>query len=150
MVNELSDQINELSDQINELKNMLEKQKEDMNKQKMNFDATIMNLTKNINKSFGKINKRFAMQNNHRMELYLKIGNHFSQRFDDVESRLEKIEADMNIVRQDVNYVSNWTKIAEEMFDITRTHAYEIPEIETRVKKIEDDKENQTDSFTEK
>ena len=66
------------------------------------------------------------------------ITKYFAKRHDDVDSRLSKIESDMRIVRSTLTSVSNWTKTSDNIFQLTRTHAYEIPKIEVRLKKLED------------
>ena len=37
-----------------------------------------------------------------------------------------------------MTHVNNWTKTGDKIYDLTRTHAYEIPKIDERVKKLEE------------
>ena len=66
-----------------------------------------------------------------------KQSNYIAKRFDDVDRRLIKIESDMDIVRSELSNVSNWTKTDTEMYELTRSFAYEIPELDDRINKLE-------------
>ena len=96
---------------------------------------------KTMNDLIEHINKAFAANHEYHVtvsEYANKFHEHVVRRLEDIEKRLSKIESDMGIVRADVTRVSNWTKTVDKMYDLTRTHAYEIPKIDERVKKLEE------------
>ena len=98
------------------------------------LEKTKAETTKVINKLIDDINSAFTK--NH--EYDRRFGEHVARRLDDIEGRLGKIESDMDIVRADMTHVTNWTKTGDKIYDMTRTHAYEIPRIDERVKKLEE------------
>ena len=73
-------------------------------------------------------------------------GKYIARRFDDVDMRLSALEESLSGVKTELSTVANWTKTTDKMYDITRTHAHEIPRIEVRLGKLEekqnDDAEN--------
>ncbi|MDI1495915.1 MAG: hypothetical protein K8823_1223 [Cenarchaeum symbiont of Oopsacas minuta] len=102
-----------------------------------------------ISQLIHQINSAFESHAKHIAKQFDKTSTYIAKRFDDMDYRLSKIEADMEIVRKELSNVSNWTKTSDHMFQLTRTHAYEIPKIEVRLDKLEKVNTTDSDSYSE-
>ena len=115
---EIQNQINELQDNIKNISG--------------SFDASLHKLITQINKAFSCTSADISKEMN-------ELALYNSKRMDDIDRKLHKIELDMDIVRKELSDVSNWTKTGDKIFELTRTHAYEIPKIEVRLTNLEND-----------
>ena len=95
-----------------------------------------------LNGLIGEINKAFGHMNQEVSNSLTELSTYNAKRLDDIDRRLESLESDMKIVRTELSTVSNWTKTGDKIFEMTRTHAYEIPKIEIRLKDLEKKKKN--------
>ncbi len=110
----------------------------DIEKRLDQFEIKVDNLTdaiiKDLNGLIIQINKAFvdhADQANTRFE---KFSVYVSNRFDDVDQKLEHIKIDLKDAK---GLLSNVEKTGDKVFEMTKLHAYEIPEIVNRLNKLE-------------
>lgn len=121
--------------ETNELLAKIEELTDRMDKSEKRNNDMINNLIAEFNKALSCFSEDISKQMN-------SLADYSSKRFDDIERRLEKLELDMDIVRRELTNVSNWTKTGDKIYELTRTHAYEIPRIEVRLRELEKDNES--------